>query len=197
VTSGAPGRVLLLAFLAASVALQHHVKELARSSPAGKPGVLMGKQAPEFSLPDTRGRTVALADLRRRGPVLVDFFIVDCIPCRKQWAHLKSIQSKATTPPVSVLAINLGDPPDKLATFLDKFQSPFPVLKGTKEVSTAYDVQAVPRTLLVSGDGSVVYDMVGAQPGLPMIVEFAIRDRPAPAGSARPEGRHPIKGGGR
>jgi len=34
----------------------------------------VGQPAPDFALPDAGGRTVALADLRARGPVVLSFY---------------------------------------------------------------------------------------------------------------------------
>lgn len=41
----------------------------------GSAALKVGDKAPEFTLPDTDGKPVALSALRERGPVILAFFI--------------------------------------------------------------------------------------------------------------------------
>ena len=53
--------------------MQRHTKEMVNSGRADQ-AVGEGDQAPDFSLPDERGRELRLEDVRSQGPVILSFY---------------------------------------------------------------------------------------------------------------------------
>lgn len=53
--------------------LQHTTEDLVRTGIAAR-SLHEGDKAPDFALPNVRGETVKLSDLRVRGPVVVTFY---------------------------------------------------------------------------------------------------------------------------
>ncbi len=57
-----------------ATALMHRATADLRATGIADRAVRAGQAAPPFALEDSRGRRVSLADLLRRGPVVVQFF---------------------------------------------------------------------------------------------------------------------------
>ena len=87
-----------------------------------------GSPAPEFSLPDEQGRGVALAELLRRGPVVLVFYPMDETPvCRGQLCEIRDVWGEFESGGVAVLGINPGSAASH-AKFRGKHGFPFPLL---------------------------------------------------------------------
>jgi peroxiredoxin Q/BCP len=101
--------------------------------------VKVGDRAPDVSLPDASGRTVALADFRGQKPVVLYFYPKDDTPgCTKEacgfrdgWSELKKLG-----------AVVLGVSPDGAAShekFAAKYKLPFTLLSDPdRKAMTAY-----------------------------------------------------------
>jgi hypothetical protein len=57
-----------------TLALMHRAVEDVRASGILDRVLQVGRQAPEFTLPNTEGRQVRLGELLARGPVILSFF---------------------------------------------------------------------------------------------------------------------------
>ena len=151
-----PSRTLLSA--AALLALGAHLP--ARAARVGQP-------APDFSLPDTGGKAVRLADFRGRFVVL-EWTNPGCPFVRKHYesGNMGATQKLARDQGVAWLAINStetasGDylEPPRLADWLKQHQgAPTAVLMDPEGPSgRAYDAKTTPHLYIVDPQGMLVY----------------------------------------
>jgi peroxiredoxin len=106
------------------------------------PGLAIGDQAPEFSLPDPLGRPVSLGRLLQRGPVVVTFYRGEWCPyCNLQLHALQQALPALRELGASLVAIS-PQAPDHSLSMAEKHQLEFPVLSDLDQaVIRAFKVQ--------------------------------------------------------
>jgi cytochrome c biogenesis protein CcmG/thiol:disulfide interchange protein DsbE len=145
------------------------------------PSALVGKPAPEFTLPPLEGMTadgapvpgLARADLDGR-VTLVNVFASWCGPCRAEHPLLMEL---AKDERIRIVAINYKDQPENARRFLGRLGNPFAAI-GVDTVGRAaidWGVYGVPETFLVGPDGTILLKHIGP------LTPAAIRDRLMPA----------------
>jgi peroxiredoxin len=125
----------------------------------------LGTAAPDFSLPDTTGKTVSLADFKGK-PALVVLFICNHCPYVKHIREglarfARDYQAKG----VAIVAISSNDvanyPDDSPAKMAEEVKSAgytFPYLYDeTQEVAKAYRAACTPDIYLFDQDQKLVY----------------------------------------
>lgn len=160
----------------------------------------LGTKAPDFSLPDTEGRTISPADFRE-APALLVMFICNHCPyvkhIRTELARLcRAYQAKG----VAVVAINSNDvknyPDDSPERMKDEAAAAgytFPYLfDETQEVAKAYQAACTPDFFLFDKDQRLAYrgQLDGSRPnsGKPVTgadlraaLDAVLAGKPAPA----------------
>ncbi|MDQ0256367.1 peroxiredoxin [Evansella vedderi] len=120
-----------------------------------------GDVAPDFKLYDMEGNTVHLKEMRGQG-VYITFWATYCMFCRDKMMYLKQYYEEYKEKGVQVLAVNLDESEDQILRFIDRFNVPYPIVvdKGVI-VGNAYGVTAVPYTLLIDKEGTVLERSLG------------------------------------
>jgi len=131
--------------------------------------VATGKEsrAPDFALPNIDGRDVKLAELLAHGPVVIDFWATWCKPCIKGFPALQQIHDKYKELGVTVVAISVDSPKSRsrVSPFIKSQKYTFEVLLDTEgKVAQKYSAVSIPRTVLISTQGDIVYTSVGYRP---------------------------------
>jgi cytochrome c biogenesis protein CcmG/thiol:disulfide interchange protein DsbE len=145
------------------------------------PSALVGKPAPEFSLPPLEGLAangvpvpgLARADLDGH-VTLVNVFASWCAPCRAEHPLLTEL---AKDERIRVVAINYKDQPENARRFLGRLGNPFAAIGVDTAGRAAIDwgVYGVPETFIVGKDGTIMLKHIGP------LTPAAIRDRINPA----------------
>ena len=127
----------------------------------------IGQAAPDFSLSDTAGKTVRLADFKGRHVVL-EWVNPGCPYVRKHYhsANMQGTQREVTAKGVVWLAINSTEtgsydylPPAKLGQWMgeQKAAATHTLLDPEGQVGRAYGARTTPHLYIVSPQGRLVY----------------------------------------
>ena len=115
----------------------------------------IGDPAPAFSLPDTRGGTFALEQLRGQ-VVYVDFWASWCGPCRRSFPWMNEMQQRYGGRGFAIVAINVDAKREDADRFLRQYSAQFAVVyDGTGATPGAYAVKAMPSSYLVDARGRI------------------------------------------
>jgi len=137
-------------------------------------GTNVGNFAPEIKATQLDGKVVKLSDLKGK-VVLIDYWATWCGPCKSIMPAIDEAYRRHHDQGLEVMALS-QEPKDTIQEFRAKTDFAYPfLLDRDGSASAAYDVDAIPRTLVVGRDGKVVYQETGADPeGLTKAVEDAI-----------------------
>ncbi len=120
---------------------------------------------PDFTLKSMAGENLRLEELRGQ-VVLINFWASWCGPCRQEMPILQKIHQRYESLGFTVLGVNVDEVPEKAQRIADRISIDFPLLLDTDQsVSKAYDVNAMPYTVLVDRDGQARFVHRGYKPG--------------------------------
>ncbi|CAN7157247.1 DsbE family thiol:disulfide interchange protein [Brucella pseudogrignonensis] len=131
------------------------------------PSALIGKDAPQTSLPAVEGLTrdgapvPGLNSEDFKGKLtLVNVWGSWCVPCRQEHPLLMEI---AKDERIRVVGLNYKDQPENARRFLGDLGNPFAAVGADRAGRSAIEwgVYGVPETFLVDKDGKIVYKHVG------------------------------------
>ena len=141
---------------------------LRKGDPAKLPSALIGKAAPEMSLPALTGLRegaeavpgFATADLRRGTPTVINFFASWCVPCVQEHPYLVELKARAG---VRIAGINYKDPEPGGRRFLGRYGNPYAAVgvDDSGRAAIEWGVYGMPETFVVDGRGIVVMKHVG------------------------------------
>jgi thiol-disulfide isomerase/thioredoxin len=104
--------------------------------------------AAQFTLPAIDGSSRALAAEGGR-PLLLHFFATWCEPCKAEFASLQQFFARRGDE-VGVLAVNVGEVPGRVRSFLKETPVSFPVLMdGDRTVTKSWAVEGLPTTVVL------------------------------------------------
>lgn len=130
-------------------------------NPEDIPSALIGKPAPEFSLPGLDGVAPGFttADLKGRVTV-VNVFASWCVPCRAEHPYMMRF---AREDGMRILGINYRDKPADAKAWLDRLGNPYARIGVDRDarVSINWGVYGVPETFVVDADGIIRFKQVG------------------------------------
>lgn len=119
------------------------------------PGPQVGQPAPALSAKSLDGRSLSLADFK--GKVLVlNFWATWCPPCRLETPDMISAYRKLGKGNVAFLGLDSTEQPPIIQAFIASKGLNYPVaLDEAKKTSHAYDVNGIPTTYVIDGQGIV------------------------------------------
>lgn len=116
---------------------------------------LVGKPAPDFTLPDLAGQAFHLADQHGKVVVLA-FWATWCPPCRAEIPALVRMQKEFPAEAVTVAAIAV-DNPAKARSFLEKKKlSLWSLVDANHAMIGRYGANYLPRSFVIGSDGTVL-----------------------------------------
>lgn len=154
--------------------------------PSQIPSALIGKPAPNLSLPQLDGlltenvQVPGLDPAKFQGSVtLVNVWASWCIPCREEHAQLTRI---ATDSRLKLVGINYKDTAENARRFLARYGNPFAAVgvDSGGRAAIEWGVYGVPESFVVGRDGKIVYKHIGpitdeTYPALKREIEKALR----------------------
>ena len=156
--------VLVFAAVAAMFALA-----LRKGDPSKLPSALIGKAAPEMTLPALTGLRdgnapvpgFSTADLRRGTPTVINFFASWCVPCVQEHPLLLDLKQRGV---VRVFGINYKDPDPGGRRFIGRYGNPYSAVgvDDSGRAAIEWGVYGMPETFVVDGKGIIALKHVGA-----------------------------------
>ena len=126
---------------------------------------IVGQPAPDFALRSMKGPSMRLSE-HLGEVVIINFWATWCGPCRQEMPLLDALYGKYRQAGLVMLSVNIDESVAPAIEMVQTLRISYPVLFDTrKEVSRAYDVSAMPVTVLVDRAGVVRYVSEGYKPG--------------------------------
>lgn len=143
-------------------------------NPRSVPSPLVGKPAPEFTLPAQApaGEGFASTDLHAVGrPLLINFFASWCVPCVIEHPQLMALAAEG----MPVWGIAYKDTPEAAAGFLARRGNPFSRIArdAPGQVAIDWGVYGVPESFLLDAQGLIRWRYAG--PLTPEVVAEQLR----------------------
>jgi len=146
-------------------------------------------RVPSFAARDLDEKRIVLEELTAEGPVVLTFWATWCKPCRKELPELQKLLKRHGERGLRVVAVSVDGPVDqaKVRPFVRSQGFDFivvPDLDG--EIRRRLQVEVVPTTFLLEGEGRILHRQVGYRQGDEKALEAAllesleIRDEGAP-----------------
>ena len=150
-----------IAFLALAALLYAGIQLSSTRDPNAIPSPLIGKPAPNFSLPDFNdpSRTVTNADLLGQ-PYLLNVWASWCPTCRIEHPIITEVAKRGL---VKVVGYNYKDEPDEARRWLQQFGDPYHLIIADQDGRRAIDwgIYGAPETFLIDAQGIVVFKHAG------------------------------------
>ena len=118
--------------------------------------------APDFTFTDlVTGKTTKLSDLRDK-PVYLNFWATWCPPCVKELPHIQA-KYEQYKDRIHFLAISVDSEQEAPAQFISSKGYTFSVGYGNeREISRAYNIEAIPASYIIGTDGTIKAQIVGS-----------------------------------
>jgi peroxiredoxin len=123
-----------------------------------------GKDAPDFTVQDTEGKTHKLSDYRGRN-VIVVFWATWCPACNLEIPHLIELRKTLAEDKLAVLAIS-NEQPERLKNFAESKGINYTVasVEGKSLPEPFASVNLIPTTFFIGPDGKIKFAAVGVVP---------------------------------
>jgi len=120
------------------------------------------KSAPDFTLKDSDGRTVKLADYRGK-IVLLNFWATWCGPCKFEIPWFVEFEQNYKDQGFAVLGVSLDEAGwDAVKPYLTRFKVNYRVVLGDDQIAQVYGgVDSLPTTFLIDRDGRIASVHIG------------------------------------
>ncbi len=155
------------------------------------PSPLIGKSAPQFSLPSLfSGRSPVSSEQFKGHWTLVNVWGSWCVSCRIEHPQLLTIHQQAQIP---IIGIDWNDEEGDARDWLDQLGNPYSAVGVDRDGRVAIDwgVYGAPESFLINPSGQVVYKQVGVITPEVWQREFLSRIGPAASGRCTPAAGRP------
>jgi cytochrome c biogenesis protein CcmG/thiol:disulfide interchange protein DsbE len=157
------GRMLSLGMVVAGAALVAALLSFGLGrDPTAIRSPLVGRAAPDFTLPTLDGASsVRLAALRGQVVVLT-FWASWCTECRVEQPALNAVWDRFRDAGVVLVGVNFQDSPPDALTYVAETRTTWPVVADPgSRTALAYGVYGIPETFFIGPDGRVEAKRVG------------------------------------
>lgn len=145
-----------------SVPQDYEVKNL---SPPGKdhkwPSLGIGIPAPSFSLLTNYGDSISFSDLKGK-MLLLDFWYINCYPCRKAIPTLNNIKSRYEEKGLEVLGMNPYDrKKERMDDYLSRKKVSYTIVEADSQIIADYKIKSYPTFYLIDRKGNIRFSEIG------------------------------------
>lgn len=125
-------------------------------------------QSFDFELPDLDGNNVKLSTLLQKGPVMISFWALWCVPCKEEMRVMSDIYEKYKDSGFVYIAMNQDSPKSssKVKSYIESKSYKFFVLMDSDtHVFDSFGGQNIPFGVLLNKKGEIVKTYTGYIPG--------------------------------
>lgn len=125
-------------------------------------------QTYDFELQDINGDNVKLSKLLEKGPVMMSFWALWCVPCKEEMKVFNELYQKYKDSGFVYVALNQDSPKSsaKVKSYIESKNYNMPVLlDGDLNVFQTYGGQNLPFSVLLNKKGDVTKTYTGYLPG--------------------------------
>ena len=134
---------------------------LSAAEPVAK--VAIGEQAPQFKIKDQTGRTIDLAELTAKGPVLVRL-TCGCSGCDKELAYFQQIHESYKSQGLTSLLV-FKEPDEKVAKYaVDKKLNMLYAVDSEGASWKVFQTKTMPTNFLIAKGGKIASIAAGCDP---------------------------------
>jgi cytochrome c biogenesis protein CcmG/thiol:disulfide interchange protein DsbE len=124
--------------------------------------VTVEAQVPSVTLKDINGKTVRTDTLSNNGkPFIIDFFATWCKPCNRELTAISEVYEdwqEETGVKLIAVSIDQAQNINKVKPLVDSHGWTYDVLLDpNSELKRALGIQTIPYTIIVDGNGKIVY----------------------------------------
>ncbi|MEX2016114.1 MAG: TlpA disulfide reductase family protein [Candidatus Hydrogenedentales bacterium] len=132
---------------------------------AAAPHELLGQPAPDISLRLLEGGERKLSAHEGNEVVVLDFWATWCGPCLQSMPILAAIEQEYADRGVALYAVNVGEPPALVASFLEDQGWDITVaVDPAMQAARDYVVNGIPQTVIIDKAGRIQAVHVGVGP---------------------------------
>jgi cytochrome c biogenesis protein CcmG/thiol:disulfide interchange protein DsbE len=122
---------------------------------------LVGRAAPNFTLPQLDGPSVTLSKLRGQ-VVVINFWASWCTECQVEQAALDQTWQQFQDSGVVVIGVNFEDSTSAARDYVRAKDVTYPVVEDAgSKTALAYGLRGVPETFVVNRSGRIVKHVIG------------------------------------
>ena len=150
--------------------------------PSEVPSPLIGKPAPEFTLPSLQDTSFQIASKEMAGKTwMLNVWGTWCVGCREEHETLVAISRQNVVP---IIGLNWRDDNEAAQEWLRQLGNPYAAVATDHEGRTAIDwgVYGAPETFLIGPDGKVIFKHIAPMTLDVWATEFLPRIQAAQAG---------------
>ena len=130
----------------------------------------MSAQLPAVDLKDISGKSVRTDTLQNGGrPLIIDFFATWCKPCNRELSAISEVyEDWQEETGVKLIAVSIDEAHNihKVKPLVDRLGWPYEVLLDpNSDLKRASGIESIPYTLVVDGNGRIVYKHQGYTDG--------------------------------
>ena len=129
---------------------------------SGKPQLVKGVPAPNFTLPGLDGKMVSLADYKGK-VVFLNIWATWCPPCVEEMPSMEKLYQELKGEDFEILAVSIDALGAKeVIPFMKKHQLSFPALTDTKgAIKSLYQTTGIPESFIIDKNGIIVEKIIG------------------------------------
>ena len=129
---------------------------------AGKQRFEKGAPAPNFTLPDLKGKMVSLADYKDQ-VVLLNIWATWCRPCVEEMPSMEKLHQELKDEKFVILAVSIDESGAKaVRPFMKKHKLSFPALiDSAGTLNNLYRTTGVPESFIIDKQGRILEEIIG------------------------------------
>ena len=129
------------------------------------PQSMAGRHEVNYTVQDTRGRSVSLSD-ERGNVVVLNFWASWCPPCRAEMPDLQRVYAQDRSRGVIVIGVDEGESAQHAADFAKSLRIEYPIwTDNDQQYGREYASLGLPATVIIDRNGNIVRGFDGPLTG--------------------------------